>query len=117
MFRIEKITREEFPDGLPIWMGLCYFTHLFIYISAYMQFKELEIKPQGSRLGRLIRRPQTRRTLIAVFTGAAIGFAFFYLTERRVMESIPANDIVKSLLVGGFFGFFITNSPCARGRC
>ncbi len=100
-----------------MWKGLCYFTHSFIYISIYMQFKELELKPQGSRFSRLIKRPQLRRTVVAVFTGAAIGFAFFYLTEGRIMESIPANDIIKSLLVGGFFGFFVTNSPCARGRC
>jgi hypothetical protein len=30
---------------------------------------------------------------------------------------MPANDFINSLLIGGFFGFFITNSPCARGRC
>lgn len=82
-----------------------------------MQFKELEIKPQGSRIRRLLRNPQVRRTLIATGVGALIGFALFYLSEGRSMESIPANDIVKSLLIGGFFGFFVTNSPCARGRC
>lgn len=82
-----------------------------------MQFKELEIKPQGSRVKRLLRNPQMKKTLIAIGTGAVIGFGLFYLTEGRSMESIPANDIIKSILIGGFFGFFVTNSPCARGRC
>jgi L-asparagine transporter-like permease len=82
-----------------------------------MQFEELEIKPQGSRMKRLVRNPQIRRTMIAIFLGAVIGFGLFYISEGRTMESIPANDIFKSLLIGGFFGFFITNSPCARGRC
>jgi hypothetical protein len=82
-----------------------------------MQFKELEIKPQGSRIKRLTKNPQVRRTMMAIFVGALIGFGLFYLTEGRTMASIPANDIFKSMLIGGFFGFFVTNSPCARGRC
>ena len=61
--------------------------------------------------------------LFVLVTGGApalinlLGFLFFYFTEGRLMESIPGKEIVKSLLIGGFFGFFITNSPCARGRC
>lgn len=82
-----------------------------------MQFKELEIKSQGSRFKRLTRNPQVRRTMMATLLGAVIGFGLFYLTEGRAMASMPANDIVKSILIGGFFGFFVTNSPCARGRC
>lgn len=82
-----------------------------------MQFKELEIKPKGSRISRLLTNPQVKRTLIAIGVGAVIGFGLFYMTEGRTMDSIPANDIIKSIFIGGFFGFFITNSPCARGRC
>ena len=82
-----------------------------------MQFKELEIKPQGSKIRRLLKHPHIRRSLLAILVGALIGFGLFYLTEGRTMESIPANDIIKSILIGGFFGFFVTNSPCARGRC
>ena len=82
-----------------------------------MQFKQLEIKPEGNWVKRTINASRFRTTVIAILVGAGIGFAFFYLTEGRLMESIPANDIIKSLLIGGFFGFFITNSPCARGRC
>lgn len=82
-----------------------------------MQFKELEIKPQGSKIRRLLQHPHIRRSLLAILVGALIGFGLFYLTEGRTMESIPANDIIKSILIGGFFGFFVTNSPCARGRC
>ena len=82
-----------------------------------MQFKQLEIKSQGSWAKRTINSSRFKTTIIAILVGSAIGFAFFYLTEGRLMESMPANDIIKSLLIGGFFGFFFTNSPCARGRC
>ena len=82
-----------------------------------MQFKQLEIKPQGNRITRTMQSPRFKTTITAIIVGAVLGFLFFYFTEGRLMESIPGKEIVKSLLIGGFFGFFITNSPCARGRC
>jgi len=82
-----------------------------------MDIKHLEVKPKGSWLHRTINSPRFKTTITAIVIGAVLGFLFFYFTEGRLMESIPGRDIVKSLLVGGFFGFFITNSPCARGRC
>ena len=82
-----------------------------------MQFKELDLKPQGSWMKRTFRSAHIRKTLIAILVGAIIGFTFFYVTEGRLMQSIPGIEILKSLGIGAFFGFFITNSPCARGRC
>ena len=82
-----------------------------------MQFKQLDIKPQGSWWTRTLQSPRFKTTMTAIAVGAILGFLFFYFTEGRLMESMPAKEIVKSLLIGGFFGFFITNSPCARGRC
>ena len=82
-----------------------------------MQFKQLDLKSQGSWISRTVNSPRFKTTLTAILVGATISFLFFYITEGRLMESIPGKDIVKSLLIGGFFGFFITNSPCARGRC
>lgn len=87
-----------------------------------MQFKQLDIKPldikpKGNWFTRTINSPRFRTSLTAIIIGAIFGFLFFYFSEGRLMESIPGKEIVKSLLIGGFFGFFITNSPCARGRC
>ena len=93
------------------------FTYLYFYISTYMQFKQLDLKPQGSWLNRTVSSPRFKTTITAILVGAVIGFLFFYFTEGRLMESIPAKEVIKSLFIGGFFGFFITNSPCARGRC
>ena len=82
-----------------------------------MQFKQLDLKPQGNWFNRTIHSPRVKSTITAIVVGAVLGFLFFYFTEGRLMESMPGREIVKSLLIGGFFGFFITNSPCARGRC
>lgn len=81
------------------------------------QFKPLELKPQGNRIQRITRNPRFKVTLRAILIGAGIGFAFYYLTAGRLMESMPLEEILQSIGVGAFFGFFITNSPCARGRC
>ena len=83
----------------------------------YMQFKQLELTKEGSWLKRNLQSRHFKRSLTAIAIGSLVGFSFFYYTEGKLMESMPAWDVVKSFLVGGFFGFFITNSPCARGRC
>ena len=82
-----------------------------------MQFKELELKPQGSRLKRTLQSAHFRKTLIAMAVGAVAGFLFFYFTEGRLMQSMPGHEVFKSLGIGAFFGLFLTNSPCARGKC
>jgi hypothetical protein len=75
-------------------------------------FKKLETKRQP-----LFKGAQLKRTLIAMVIGAIIGFAWFYYSEGQHMGIIPTADILKSISIGALFGIFITNSPCARGKC
>lgn len=82
-----------------------------------MEFKKLELEPESGKIGRLIRSPQFKRTIIYTVIGAVVGFGYYYLTEGKHMDVMTTGDVLKSMLIGGFFGFFITNSPCARGRC
>ncbi len=82
-----------------------------------MQFKQLEIKPEESRIKRTLSSYHFRKSVIAIIIGAVIGFGFYYFTEGKLLESMPGKDIINRMLIGGFFGFFFTNSPCARGRC
>ncbi len=82
-----------------------------------MEFKQLELKQDGSRLKRAIHSKHLRKTALAVLIGAGVGFLYFYLTEGKNMTEITSADVWSSALIGGFLGFFVTNSPCARGRC
>lgn len=88
-----------------------------IYLHIYMQFKPLELKQDGSWLSRTVKSAHFKKTATAMLIGATISFLFFYFTEGRLMESIPSGEILKSMAIGAGFGLFITNSPCARGRC
>lgn len=83
----------------------------------YMEFKKLEIKEEGNWFQRKIRNPHTKKTLVYILLGAVGGFLFYYFSEGIHMDAMSRGDIVQSVLVGAFLGFFITNSPCARGHC
>ncbi|MEZ5000636.1 MAG: hypothetical protein R2744_08605 [Bacteroidales bacterium] len=82
-----------------------------------MEFKKLELDQDRSWFRRVTGSRQFRRSISAVLIGAIAGFLYYYFTEGKELVIIPFGDIFKSVVIGGFFGFFITNSPCARGRC
>lgn len=82
-----------------------------------MKFKKLEVEPKGSWLKRKLSNPHFRKTIAYIIGGAAFGFAFFFFTEGMFMDKMPVKDSIQSIVIGALFGFFITNSPCVRGRC
>jgi len=82
-----------------------------------MEFKKLEIEPEGSWLKRTISNPHTKKSMIYIVLGAIAGLVYVYFAEGKQMAELTSGEIIKSMIVGGFFGFFITNSPCSRGKC
>ena len=82
-----------------------------------MEFKQLELEPESNWFKRLIRSKHTKKTIIYTAIGAIGGFLYFFLTEGKHMDVIVTGDIIRSMVFGGFLGFFITNSPCARNKC
>lgn len=82
-----------------------------------MEFKQLDIKPEGSWLKRTIESKHTKKTMIYIVLGAVAGLIYFYFAEDKQIADFTAGEIIKSMVIGGFFGFFITNSPCARNKC
>lgn len=82
-----------------------------------MEFKKLELKQEGSLLKRFVKSKHNQKTIISTIVGMVGGIVYFYFTEGKQMEIIPMNEVLRSAFFGGFIGFFIMNSPCARGRC
>ena len=82
-----------------------------------MEFKKLEIKQEGNWLKRLVISQHFKKSIIAMLVGAVLGFIFTYFTEGQDLSQISSNDILTHIFTGAFFGFFLTNSPCARGKC
>ncbi len=77
----------------------------------------MELTRDSNRFKRIIKSKHLQKSALYIVLGAAAGFLIFYITEGRNMNEMVSGDIINSLLLGGFFGFFITNSPCARGKC
>jgi RsiW-degrading membrane proteinase PrsW (M82 family) len=82
-----------------------------------MEFKQLDIKQENNPLKAEFWTKHRKKSAIYILLGAIFGMVYLYFSESKSISSITSGELVKSMLVGGFFGFFITNSPCARGKC
>jgi hypothetical protein len=82
-----------------------------------IETKKLDLQTENKGIKGILKSKQLRRTVLGIVLGAIGGFAFFYFTEGLYMDSLSQKDVIQSLVFGGFFGLFITNSPCARNRC
>ena len=82
-----------------------------------MEFKKLEIKPEGSWFQRVIGSNHFKKSIIYILAGAAIGLGITYFAEGRELAQISSKDLLSNILTGAFIGFFLTNSPCARNKC
>ncbi|MDH5608103.1 MAG: hypothetical protein OEY56_01375 [Cyclobacteriaceae bacterium] len=78
------------------------------------EFEPPKLGPKGNRLKREQAWRHVRKTLLYMLAGALISLSYSYLSGSSLESS---KEIGESLIMGAFFGFFITNSPCSRGRC
>lgn len=78
-------------------------------------FKEVEVKRKP--ISSVFNAAHLKRTLLFMVVGAVASFGWFYYTDGQHMEIITSTEIFKSMAIGAIFGIFISNSPCARGRC
>jgi len=82
-----------------------------------IEVKKLELQRENKGIKGFFKSKQTRRTLIAILIGSLVALGFYYFTEGQSMDTFSMEQALKNMALGGFFGFFITNSPCGRGRC
>ena len=82
-----------------------------------MKFKQYRAEPKSNWLKRLIQSQHTKKTIIYIAIGALAGFLFLYIADGRHQDVMKTSDILNNMLIGGLFGLFITNSPCAKNRC
>jgi len=80
-----------------------------------MQFKQLDLKPQGNWFQRNIWTKHGKKTLVYMAAGAVLSLVFSLITGD--LQKLSLGENIYSLMIGALFGVLITNSPCARGRC
>ena len=81
------------------------------------QFKKLEIQHEESWIRRTISSAHFKKTIAYSAIGALLGYALFYFGQGANSQSFWNEDALNNMLLGFGFGIFLTNSPCARGRC
>lgn len=82
-----------------------------------MEFKKLDVKSDENIIKRTIFSAHGKKTMLYIFLGAAAGFILYMLTEDKQFADLTWNEVLPNVGIGAFFGFFLTNSPCARNRC
>ncbi len=82
-----------------------------------MEFKKLEIEPEGNLLKRLITSAHFKKSIIYIAAGAAIGFLITFFGKGAEFSQLSKDELLPNILTGAFIGFFLTNSPCARNKC
>jgi hypothetical protein len=81
------------------------------------KFKKLDVKQEGSWLKRLVTSAHFKKTVLFAASGALIGYVLFILEQDASQQIYWSDAAMQNVLMGLAFGVFITNSPCARGRC
>jgi hypothetical protein len=82
-----------------------------------IEFKPVKLEGKAKRAMRQEQWRHVGKTVLYMFGGAAVSLVFTYLSDGARIETWGQDEISQSALIGAFMGFFITNSPCARGRC
>ncbi len=81
------------------------------------EFKQLNIKPEGNWIKRTFATPHAKRTLFYALFGALMGYVIYFFSDIRPDGVLWSESTLQNILMGLGFGIFITNSPCARGKC
>jgi len=81
------------------------------------EFKKLELEDDRSWFKKTFTSKHFIKTIIYVLIGAVGGYAFFYFSNGREMNMFWSEEALNNVFWGMALGLFITNSPCARGRC
>jgi RsiW-degrading membrane proteinase PrsW (M82 family) len=58
-----------------------------------------------------------RKTVLYMLVGAIVSLLITYFNEGSQLSAMNSDVVSNSLFIGAFMGLFITNSPCAKGKC
>lgn len=82
-----------------------------------MEFKKLELKSQGNWFQRNIWTAHGKKTLLFIVLGGLFSFGISYFSGDITLDNLSFGKVLNAMWFGGFMGFLLTNSPCARGKC
>ena len=81
-----------------------------------LTFEPVKLGPKAKKEKKKQAWKHVGKTLLYMAGGALISLTYLHFTEGPIFE-IHQDEISNAAFIGAFIGFFITNSPCAKGRC
>lgn len=57
------------------------------------------------------------KPFLGIILGGTAGFLYYYFVGCASGTCPITSNPYISVIWGGFFGFFLVNSPCSRGKC
>jgi hypothetical protein len=57
------------------------------------------------------------KPFLAATAGGVLGFLYYYYVGCTTGTCEITSNPYSSILMGSFLGYFVVNSPCARGNC
>ena len=93
--------------------------NIFFIRFACKQFKTIamEIKPRSETLKENLKTWKFWRPFLSVLIGAIAGFSYYHFVGCSSGTCAITSSPYMSTIWGGAMGYFLVNSPCARGRC
>jgi hypothetical protein len=76
-----------------------------------------EVNPGRKTLKEFFLSRTFLRPFIAFLVGSTAGFLYYHFVGCTSGHCAITGNPYLSTLWGGLLGFFVVNSPCARGRC
>jgi hypothetical protein len=76
-----------------------------------------EVKTKPSTFKENLRTWKFWRPFLSIATGAIAGFSYYHFVGCASGTCAITSSPYMSTIWGGALGYFLVNSPCARGRC
>jgi hypothetical protein len=77
----------------------------------------VEVEPKNKTVKEFLTSWNFLRSFIAIVIGGTAGFLYYYFVGCTSGSCAITSNPYMSVAMGGFWGFFIVNSPCSRGKC
>jgi hypothetical protein len=76
-----------------------------------------EVKPRQGTFKENLKTWNFWRPYLSVTIGAIAGFSYYHFVGCTSGTCAITSSRFMSTIWGGALGYFLVNSPCARGRC
>jgi len=76
-----------------------------------------EVKSKTRTMKEFLKSWSFWKPFISTSIGALLGFLYYYFVGCNSGTCAITSSPYMSMIWGGAMGYFLVNSPCARGKC